>query len=305
VYSQHDSQDKKYLAPDTFISLGDRKRVTTFTNFMTPRQEDGNIFQSMLIEQEVICSSKRIQITKQWLFFGPNATGKVVHIDVSHFEGVITPGTYGDALGKLLCERSSYFNEVLDGTQKLNPEVQPISINLERFTPSLPSMKNEVTSDQGSVPPSSSVQPPSAGNTAKDYEVITVRQPTASELVLVQKSSAREFLADGGTVTVASADLNGDGVPELIVFAHSSMWCGSGGCASKVLMTRSDGNITTYDNDCMYFGESGKIGVGSNGSGRFASMYPLNDDNTLAIMDKNGMPDTGKPIVCHLAQAQR
>lgn len=158
---------------------------------------------------------------------------------------------------------------------------------------------------QGSVPPSSSVQPPFAGNTAKDYEVITVRQPTASELVLVHKSSAREFLADGGTVTVASADLNGDGVPELIVFAHSSMWCGSGGCASKVLMTRSNGNITTYDNDCMYFGESGKIGVGSNGSGKFASMYPLNDDNTVAIMDKNGMPDTGKPIVCHLAQTQR
>lgn len=133
---------------------------------------------------------------------------------------------------------------------------------------------------------------------AQNYRVIPLRNPTAAELVQVKKSSANQFLADGNEVKIASVDLDDDGVPELVVVSQSSVWCGSGGCASKVLKIAADSSVRSFDNDCMYFGASDAFGLGNTKTGSFATLLPLDMAGKVAIMDKEGLPNTGRPIVC-------
>lgn len=133
---------------------------------------------------------------------------------------------------------------------------------------------------------------------AQNYRVVPLRTPTAAELVQVKKSNANQFLADGNEVKIASVDLDDDGVPELVVISQSSVWCGSGGCASKVLKIAADSSIRSFDNDCMYFGASDAFGLGNTKTGSFATLLPLDMAGKVAIMDKEGLPNTGRPIVC-------
>ena len=134
-----------------------------------------------------------------------------------------------------------------------------------------------------------------------EYRVVALHAPTTDELNLVRKSEAKKFLDEGGSLTTASVDLDQDGVTELVAVAQSSAWCGSGGCASLILKTDAGGAISSFENDCVYFGVSEKFGVGNTMNGRFATLYPLDDKGQIVIMDKPGMPETGKSIVCKVS----
>jgi putative lipoprotein len=69
------------------------------------------------------------------------------------------------------------------------------------------------------------------------------RQPTKAEVIVRQFLQAYLHTASGASdkttrYQAAFVDLNGDGIPEAIVYFTGGAWCGSGGCTTLVL-TRS------------------------------------------------------------------
>ena len=164
---------------------------------------------------------------------------------------------------------------------------------------------NELTAgtDNTSAPPQGGTAPNRQDVSGQkfnptEYRVVALHPPSADELTYIKKSEARKFLEDGGSVTVASVDLDHDGTPEIVTVAQGSSYCGSGGCSSMVLKTGASGGIASFDNDCMYFGAAEKFGVGATKNGQFSALYPLDDSGQVALSGKGDSPNAGKPIVC-------
>ena len=68
--------------------------------------------------------------------------------------------------------------------------------------------------------------------------VLPAQPPVETSLRTYLQSYLRTNNSDYDKTTryvAASVDLNGDGVPEVIVYVSSKAWCGSGGCTMLIL----------------------------------------------------------------------
>jgi hypothetical protein len=151
--------------------------------------------------------------------------------------------------------------------------------------------------------PAPSPTPEVAAAPANEYRTVATRAPTPMELALIKGSAASSYLADNGSVKIADVDLDGDGTAEILVFAESSTWCGSDGCASKVLKLEPSGNVVSFDNDCPYFGEAGSIAVGRGMNSGFAALHPVDPAGNLLTIQAPGAPNAGKVITCQVSRS--
>lgn len=64
--------------------------------------------------------------------------------------------------------------------------------------------------------------------------------PTAAETAAIRHALGKDY-AEMAPFTVGHADLNGDRKPDLIIRTGNSDYCGSGGCATSVLLATASG----------------------------------------------------------------
>lgn len=93
------------------------------------------------------------------------------------------------------------------------------------------------SADDKQAEPSLAKETPAADGAAATPPAMNAPAIDPAALALLKKE-----LGDGDTkYSVASRDLNGDGKPELIVYAYGSDVCGTGGCNLFVLTPAADG----------------------------------------------------------------
>lgn len=71
-------------------------------------------------------------------------------------------------------------------------------------------------------------------------EVRVDRSPTAPETAAIKRALGTSY-AEMSPFTVGHADLDGDRKPDLLFRSGNSDYCGSGGCASGVLLATTSG----------------------------------------------------------------
>ena len=64
-------------------------------------------------------------------------------------------------------------------------------------------------------------------------------KPTPAQAAAVRRAVTPDMR--DASFTVATADINGDGKPDLIALYQGGMWCGSGGCSAVAVLANATG----------------------------------------------------------------
>lgn len=149
------------------------------------------------------------------------------------------------------------------------------------------------TSGEQSAAPTATQPTPIAASAYEIDHIVGMRDPTVSEKALILSSPLADQV--GAALEVGAADLDGDGVDELIVIP-SKDGCGSGGCDTFVVK-RYGSTVTSFALDrSTFFGATGHFAVLKESKNGFRLLGEV-VDGKLAIGDKPDTPLYGKPMV--------
>jgi hypothetical protein len=133
-------------------------------------------------------------------------------------------------------------------------------------------------------------------------KIVDMRKPTANEMKMLANSPAKEYATQD--CVIGFADLDDDGVDEIVLFPHGSDYCGAKGDCQTVVLKRVGNGLKMFElNMYTVFGDTGQFGVLKQKKNGFRLLAEVMNGK-IVMGDKLGTPLYRKPLIREIVVTQ-